>query len=258
MTQLPVAAAGGSRAAYNAAMRDSLNSAEFLSTQWSLVLRAGAGDRDQARVALADLCQRYWYPLYAYLRRRGVPTEEAEDVMQGFFTRLLEKQVLVGVTVEGGRFRSFLLTALKNYLTNERHRASAEKRGGGRTVLSLDIDSGESRLKLEPHDSDTPERLFERQWALTLLNVVMQRLEAEYADKARWFELLKTSLGGDRERLPYATIAQELGISEEAARQSASRLRKRYRELLRAEVASTLANEDDVDAEIRGLFAILG
>jgi RNA polymerase sigma-70 factor (ECF subfamily) len=241
-------------------MRDAADSAEFLTTQWSMVLRAAADDGGLARAALAELCQRYWYPLYAYLRRRGVGVEEAEDVMQGFFARLLEKQVLAGISVERGRFRSFLLTALKNYLANERHRAAAEKRGGGRAVLSLDVDSGESRLQLQPHDNDTPERLFERQWALTLLEVVVQRLEAEHAaaGKSRPFELLKGALTGDTERLPYAEIAQELGTSEEAARQSASRLRKRYRELLRAEVASTVANEQEVDEEIRGLFAILG
>ena len=233
---------------------------DFLTTQWTLVLRAGAADDTTARQALAALCQRYWYPLYVYVRRRGSGVQEAEDVIQGFFARLLEKQILAGVTVEGGRFRSFLLTAVKNYLANERDRASAEKRGGGATMLSLDIDSGESRLAQEPHDCDTPERLFERQWALTLLEVVMHKLAAEYStvDKSRLFELLKASLTGGQDRLPYAAIALELNISEEAARQAASRMRKRYRELLREEVASTLASEQEVDDEIRGLFATLG
>jgi RNA polymerase sigma factor (sigma-70 family) len=233
---------------------------DFLTTQWSLVLRARAADDTAASQALAALCQRYWYPLFAYVRRRGVSVEQAEDVIQGFFARLLEKQVLAKVTVEGGRFRSFMLTAVKNYLANEHERATAEKRGGGRTLVSLDINSGESRLRLEPHHRDTPERIFERQWALTLLDLVMHRLEAEYraAENSKLFELLKLSLTRDVERLPYATIGLELDLSEEAARQAASRLRKRYRELLREEVGSTVADEQAIDDEIRGLFATLG
>jgi RNA polymerase sigma-70 factor (ECF subfamily) len=255
-----VAGAPDGGATYNALVIPSPAGDDFLTTQWSLVLRAGASDDTAARQALAALCQRYWYPLYAYVRRRGVPVDQAEDVIQGFFARLLEMQILAGVTVEGGRFRSFLLTAVKNHLANERDRAVAEKRGGGASVLSLDLDSGESRLALEPHDNDTPERLFGRQWALTLLALVLERLEAEYdaADKSRLFELLKASLTGGSDRLPYAEIGREVEISEEAARQAASRLRKRYRELLREEVASTLASEQEVDDEIRGLFAVLG
>lgn len=245
---------------YNAAVAASSPCDDFLTTQWSLVLRAGAADDTAARQALADLCQRYWYPLYVYVRRRGVGVEQAEDAIQGFFTRLLEKQALAGVTVAGGRFRSFLLTALKNYLANERDRAAADKRGGKLAMLSLDVASGESRLALEPQHSDTPERLFDRHWALTLLEVVLQRLEGEYlaAGKSRLFDMLKTGLTSGAERLPYAAIGEDLSISEEAARQAASRLRKRYRELLREEVASTLSSEQEIDDEIRGLFAVLG
>jgi len=233
---------------------------EFATTHWSLVVRAGDRGDKQSAEALAALCERYWYPLYAYVRRHVNHVEEAQDLIQGFFARLLEKNTLAGVSVEGGRFRSFLLTAVKNYLANERDRAAAQKRGGDRQRLSLDFDAGESRLSLEPVDHLTAERLFERQWALTLLEVVMRRLEAEYAasGKTKQFEVLKDALTGSSERLPYATLGDELDLSEEAARQAASRLRKRYRELLREEVANTLAEPDDVDDEIRGLFAILG
>lgn len=232
---------------------------EFLTTQWSLVLRAGASN-EQSQAALAALCERYWYPLYAYVRRRTTNVEDARDIIQGFFARLLEKNVLAGVTQSGGRFRSFLLVAVKNYLANERDRAIAQKRGGAQPHLSLDFERFESKLALEPAHELTPDRLFERQWAIALLEAVMQRLENEYAadGKGLQFILLKAALTGSGERLPYAEIASQLGISEEAARQIASRLRKRYRELLREEVGSTVAEPREIDDEIRALFAVLG
>jgi RNA polymerase sigma-70 factor (ECF subfamily) len=179
---------------------------------------------------------------------------------QEFFAWLLEKNTLAVATPERGRFRAFLLTAVKNFLANQRDRAKTQRRGGGVHTWPLDLEAGESRLNLEPIDDMTPERLFERQWVLTLLDLVMRRLQDEYesSGKADQFEQLKGVLTGDRDRLPYAAMAAELKMSEEAARQAASRLRKRYRELLRAEVSQTLAEPGDVDDEIRSLFEVFG
>ena len=232
----------------------------FQTTHWSLVLRAGGrADRD-ADSALAALCERYWFPLYAYVRRRVAGAHEAQDLTQEFFARLLEKQYLAAADPQRGKFRCFLLASLKHFLANEWDRAHAQKRGGRVRRLSLDLECGESRLRLEPSHDLTPERLFERQWVLTLLDLVMRRLQGEYesAGKADQFARLKGVLTGDRDRLPYAALAADWGVSEEAARQAASRLRKRYRELLRDEVAQTLAEPGDVDDEIRNLFEVLG
>jgi RNA polymerase sigma factor (sigma-70 family) len=232
----------------------------FATTHWSLVLRVGKRGNVQADDALADLCQRYWFPLYAFVRRRSRDIHEAQDLTQAFFAFLLEKNVLASASPERGRFRGFLLTAIKNFLANEWDRADAQKRGGGTTKLSLDLATGESRLRLEPAYSSTPERLYERQWALTLLELVMTKLQAELAavGKSHQFELLKDALTGDRQRQPYAHLAQQLNLSEEASRQAVHRLRKRYRELLRAEVAMTVAEPADVGDEINSLFAALG
>jgi RNA polymerase sigma-70 factor (ECF subfamily) len=232
----------------------------FATTHWSLVLQAGQRDIRDAEEALTALCQRYWVPLYAYVRRRISDVHEAQDLTQEFFVYLLEKNALARADPERGRFRSFLLTALKNFLANAHDRANAQKRGGGHTRLRLDLNTGESRLHLEPSHDLTPERIYEQQWTLTLLNLVMERLEQEFttAGKARQFELLKGTLTGERHELSYATVAAELGLSEAAVRQVAHRLRKRYRELLRDEVVQTVADPSDVDEEIRCLFETLG
>lgn len=239
---------------------DSSGTPDFATTHWSIVLRAGKNS-DSATAALQTLCERYWYPLYAYVRRRGFASPEAQDLTQEFFARLLEKNSLAAASPERGKFRAFLLTSLKNFLTNEWEKGHAAKRGGGQRLLSLqlDLDSAESRLNLEPAHELTPDRLFERQWAMLLLEHVMQRLQAEQiaAGKEKQFELLKDALIGGADRLPFPTIAAELQISEEAARQAASRLRKRYRELLREEVSHTVATADEVDEEIRSLFQVL-
>jgi RNA polymerase sigma factor (sigma-70 family) len=234
--------------------------AGFQTTHWSLVLRAGHRQDREADEALATLCQRYWFPLYVYVRRRTPDLHEAQDLTQEFFAWLLEKNALARTSPERGRFRAFLLTAAKNFLANQRDRAKAQKRGGGTRPWRLDLEAGESRLCLEPVDDVTPERQFERQWVLTLLERVMQQLETEYRSSGRGehFERFKAVLAGQRDRLPFAALAAELGMSEEAARQAASRLRKRYRELLRAEVSQTLAEPGDVDDEIRSLFEVLG
>ena len=179
-------------------------SRRFATTHWSLVVAAGDMQRDDARAALAQLCETYWYPLYAYVRRRGFSAEDAQDLTQAFFARLLEKQKLHVADPERGKFRSFLLASMDHFLANERDRARTQKRGGGRAMLSLDLATGESRVSLEPATDLTPERLYERQWALALLEIVVQRLEAEYAaaGKAAHFALLKDALAGP----PSATI----------------------------------------------------
>jgi RNA polymerase sigma factor (sigma-70 family) len=239
---------------------DAAGSPDFATTQWSLVLRAHRTS-DSATAALQTLCERYWYPLYAYVRRRGFDSHVAQDLTQAFFARLLEKNSLAAASPDRGRFRAFLLTSLKNFLTNEWEKEQTLKRGGGQRLLSLqmNIDAAESRLHLEPAHSLTPERLFEKQWAWQLLELVMNRLQAEQAaaGKETLFQHLKDALTGGAEHLPYPAIAAELQISAEAARQAASRLRKRYRELLREEVSHTVATPADVDEEIRSLFQVL-
>ena len=179
---------------------------------------------------------------------------------QAFFARILEKQSPRVADPERGKFRSFLLASLDHFLANERDRARAQKRGGGRAQLSLDLAAGESRVNLESAHELTPERLYERQWALTLLELVVRRMEAEYqeAGKARQFELLKDALGGARERLRYVEVAAELDMSVENARQAAHRMRKRYRALLREEVTRTVVDPSDADEELAKLFEALG
>ena len=237
-------------------MSSSAEQRGFATTQWSLVLRAARPEDSVARAALEALCRRYWFPLYAFARRRVSAIHEAQDLTQEFFLRLLQNNSLAAASPERGRFRSFLLASLKNFLSNEWDRANAQKRGGGRERWSLDWEIGESRLSREPAHADTPEREFERQWALTLLDVVVRRLQDEFATagKSRQFERLKESLSGSRSGIDYPTVATELQMSAEAARQAAHRLRKRYRELLRDEVAQTVESPDEVDDEINRLF----
>ncbi len=232
----------------------------FATTHWSIVVAAGDASREDAQDALSQLCEVYWYPLYAYVRRRGYSAPDAQDLTQAFFARLLEKQSLRVADAERGKFRSFLLASLDHFLANELDRARAQKRGGGRALLSLDLADGESRVNLELAHELTPERLYERQWALTLLELVVRRMEAEYqeAGKTRQFELFKDVLGGGRERLPYVEVAAELNMTVENARQAAHRMRKRYRALLREEVARTVVEPSDVDDELASLFDALG
>lgn len=232
----------------------------FLSTRWSIVVSAGRRSSPDSRRALESLCETYWLPLYAFARRRVASVEEAQDLTQEFFVRLLEKQVLAEASPERGRFRSFLLTAMKNFLANEWDKARAAKRGGDRQRLSLDWDQGESRLSVEPQHELTAEREFERQWVWTLLEVVVNRLHQEFldSDKSRQFDLLKEALSGDRQAIDYPAVSAELGMSEDAVRQAASRLRKRYRELLRDEVAQTVTDPAEIEDELRGLFTALG
>ena len=231
----------------------------FVTTNWSVVLSAGHSDTTRARAALARLCQTYWYPLYAYVRRRGHSPHDAQDLTQAFFTHLLERQSLAGADPERGRFRSYLLTALTHFLINEWEKTRAQKRGGGAQLVSLDLAAAEERFDLEPADPATPGKIFDKQWALTLLNQVLNQLEAEYRDagKPELFTALQQTLAGRRESLPYAELADRLGQSEGAVKVAVHRLRKRYRNLIRAEIAHTLDGSSDIEEEMQHLFRAL-
>jgi len=233
--------------------------AAFVTTHWSVVLTAGRSDTTRARAALARLCQTYWYPLYAYVRRRGYSGVDAEDLTQGFFAQLLERQSLASADPSRGRFRSFILTTMNHFLATEREKARAQKRGGGAPILSLDLAAAERRYDLEPADDSSPDKVFDKQWALALLNEVVSRLENEYRldDKPALFAALKETLAGTRESQPYAVLAARLGMKEGAVKVAVHRLRKRYRELLQEEIANTVASPEEVQEEMRHLFRAL-
>jgi RNA polymerase sigma-70 factor (ECF subfamily) len=230
---------------------------QFASTHWSLVVAAGQRDRPESAAALASLCQLYWYPLYAYARRRLSCPEDAQDLTQEFFARLLEKDYLQQADPRRGRFRSFLLTAFKHFLAKEHERAQAQKRGGGRKPLPLDFANGEERYQREPSHEATAETLYERGWALTLLEQALARLREEQAGagKQLLFACLKETLTGADTPRPYTELAAELGMSVEAIKVTVHRLRRRYAELLRAEIAQTVATAEEVEDELRDLFA---
>jgi len=237
----------------------SSDAASFAATRWSVVLAAARGAVSaRADEAMAELCRVYWFPLYAYVRRRGCETSEAEDLTQEFFARLLAKNYLASVTPEKGKFRAFLLASLKHFLANEWDRSRAQKRGGGRRPLSLDALNAEDRYRLEPSHNLTAERLYERHWALTLLERILGRLEMEWTvhGKKPLFDSLKSTLTGSAEA-GYAATGEELGMTEAAVKVAAHRLRRRYRELLREEIAQTVARPEEIDEEIRYLLACL-
>ena len=238
----------------------SLPNRHFATTQWSMVVAAAGADSPNSRKALAQLCETYWYPLYAYARRRVDNADVAQDLTQAFFACLLEQQTIAKADPNRGRFRAFLLTALQNFLTNEWEKARALKRGGGKPELSLDFDSGESRYQNEPAHDLTPEKLYERRWVLAILDQVLDCLKRELSEagKAHYFEQFKGALTGETANDDYAQAADALGITQAAARQSAYRLRKRYRELFRQEVARTLSPDEDIDQEIGRLLQNLG
>jgi len=234
----------------------------FLTTQWSVVFAAGEGASDRSSEALATLCELYWYPLYAFVRRRGYDPDTAQDLTQAFFARVIEKAYLRDATPTRGRFRSFLLGSLKHFLANEWDHAHAQKRGGGATMLPLEVElqQGETRYRLEPVNDETPERLFERQWGLTLLERVVTRLriESNEADKGALFEALKPALTGEPLDETYAQLGERLGMSEGAVKVAVHRLRRRIRTLLQEEIARTVESPDDVEDEIQHLFEVLG
>jgi RNA polymerase sigma factor (sigma-70 family) len=233
---------------------------DFATTHWSVVLAAGDRVAPAASQALAQLCEGYWYPIYAYVRRRISDVHEAQDLTQAFFEQLLERRALEAADPERGRFRAFLLTACKRFLINEWHKDRAVKRGGGRRPLSFDFNSGESKLGLVAADTLTPDEMYDQKWAITLLERVMDQLRAEYAAKDRLahFETLKNYLAGSPQDASFATAAQALGISDTTAKVAAHRMRKRYRELLRGEIAQTVERPEEIDEEIRELFNVLG
>lgn len=230
---------------------------DFPTTRWTLVVAAGDPQRKEARSALISLCERYWYPLYVYLRRRGYPADHAQDLTQEFIIRLLEGHYLNRADPEKGRFRSFLMTSLKFFVADEHDRQRAHKRGGG-ALVSLEFSSGEERYRREPAHDETPERMFERRWALSVLDRVMERLRDEFERQGRpeHFDRLKVFLLG-RSDAPYAALALELNTSEGALKVAIHRLRKRYRELFRQEIADTVADPAEVESELRFLAAAL-
>ncbi len=233
--------------------------AGFAATHWTVVLAAARGEEpSRAAAAMTELCRTYWYPLYAFLRRRGHEAHEAEDLTQEFFARLLGPHFLAAVDRRKGKFRSFLLAALKHFLADQRDRAAAQKRGGGQVVLSLDRLDAETRYAREPAQDLTPEKMFEKQWALSVLERVLSRLHDELVaeGKAALFEALKDTLTGAGAG-GYAALGGRLGMSEGAVKVAAHRLRRRYRALLREEIAQTVAGPDEVDDEIRYLLACL-
>lgn len=231
----------------------------FVTTRWTVVLAAGrGGDSTGARAALDVLCRMYWYPLYAYVRRRGHNAHAAEDLVQGFLSQLIRLNSVSELTREKGRFRAFLLASIQHYMSDEWRRASASKRDVRKTV-SWDAMDAESRYASEPADSLTPERLYDRQWALSLLGGVVRRLRDEYieAGKGELFRHLQPALSGDKNALPYADLAALTGLSEGSLRVAVHRLRQSYRQLLREEIANTVEHTTDVDAELADLRRVL-
>ena len=231
----------------------------FTTTHWTVVLSAREQGSPEAEAALEKLCRTYWYPLYAYVRRQGNDEASAKDLTQEFFARFLQKKRLDHVQREKGRFRSFLLASLKNFLADERDKARAQKRGGGQTLLSLDDDTAEDRYRLEPADNMTPDKLFEQRWVLTLLDQAKARLKEEYAQagKANLYERLRVFEAGDPDAPTYAQVAAELDLTESAVKSAAHRLRQRYGELVREEVAHTVGSSAEVDEELRHLISVL-
>jgi RNA polymerase sigma-70 factor (ECF subfamily) len=233
---------------------------DFTTTRWSLVLAAQAGESTQSRRALGELCEAYWFPLYAFVRRQGYSAEDARDLTQGYFARLLEKEDLKDVDPHLGRFRAFLLASLKHFLSNARDRARAKKRSPEKPLLELDSRTAEERFSIEPADDLTPQDLFERKWAMTVLERTLERLGREWSDgdRARRFEKLRGYLTDEDPGGSYRETAGELGISEDAVKVAVHRLRRRYGELLREEIAQTVTDPREIDDEIRYLLGVLG
>jgi len=231
----------------------------FATTRWSLVLDASSELTPRGRQALATLCELYWYPLYAYLRRRGHSAEDAQDLTQGFFAHMLDKHALHMVDRARGRFRSFLLASLNHYLSNMRDHDRAQKRGGGTPQISLDGVTAEDRYLREPADRWTPEKVFDRNWALTVLDRVFRRLRTDLQaeGKGELFQHLHVYLTGEEGRVVYSEVGATLGISEGAVKVAVHRMRRRYRDLLHQEIAHTVVTADEVELELQYLIAAL-
>lgn len=231
----------------------------FATTHWSVVVAAGQRDTPRAIAALEKLCRSYWYPLYAHVRRRGYSVEDAQDLTQEFFARLLDGRWLARADQARGRFRTFLLTALERFLVNEWHKDRALKRGAGQRPVPIQLEAAETRYGVEPADERTPEQAFEYRWALTLLEEVMRQLETEFlgAGQGDAFAALKPCLVVAPAPESYPALAARLGMEEGAVRVAVHRLRQRYRELLRAEIAHTVDSPGEIDAEMRHLYQVL-
>jgi RNA polymerase sigma-70 factor (ECF subfamily) len=231
----------------------------FATTHWSVVLLAGQVDSPHGAEALEKLCRTYWYPLYVYVRRQGNSPEDAQDLTQNFFSRLLEKNYFAKADPDRGKFRTFLLGSLKNFLVNEWKRAGRLKRGGELTFLSFDANEAEERYAGEQIDESNPANAYERQWAVALIEQVFSILRGDYAagDKAQLFEALKVFVWGDTSSASYVEIGRQLNLTEGTVKVAVHRLRQRFRELLRAEVAHTVARPEDIDGELRHLIAVV-
>ena len=231
----------------------------FETTRWSVVQAAGSDASTEARAALTTLCETYWTPLYWYARRQSHRPDDAQDLTQAFLTEFIEKYRVRAANPERGRFRSFLLASFKHFILNDAQARRAEKRGSGVPALSLEFDAAEGRYLLEPPDSRTPEVIFDRQWAMTVLDLGLRRLAREAAEEGRGleFELLKPSLLGESTEGGYAAVSRALGISEGAVKVAVHRLRRRFREMVRQEIAQTVATEHEIDDEVQFLLAAL-
>jgi RNA polymerase sigma factor (sigma-70 family) len=231
----------------------------FATTHWSMVVAAGDAKSPQAHEALERLCESYWYPLYAYVRRRGRNSHDAKDLTQSFFLQLLQHGYLSRADPRKGRFRTFMLVALNHFLTNQWHHSHAQKRGGDAVMLSLDAVSAEHRYDTEPFAADNPERLFEQRWAITVVDRAIGTLRQEFIDSDRreLFEALKGVLTGEQVTEAYGMLAERFGVTEAAVKMMVVRLRKRFGELLRLEVAHTVSNEVEIDDELRHLLRVL-
>jgi len=228
----------------------------FVTTHWSVVLSAQAQDSRDARQALETLCRSYWYPLYAYARRSGQSPADAEDLTQGFFAQLLQKDYLKAAAPEKGRFRAFLLVALKRFMANEWARQHAQKRGGFAAIVPIDQDLAETRFATEAAHPLPPDVLFDRQWAMTLLEQTMAQIQAEYTEsgRAKLFEHLRSCLAKEESALPYAQIGLQLKLTEAAVKMAVHRLRSRYREILLAHIAQTVTSPQEMEQELHHLF----
>ena len=232
----------------------------FLTTHWSVVLSAQDKDSPRSSEALETLCRTYWYPLYAFARQQGRGPHDAQDLTQEFFAQLLQKDYLQSVEREKGKFRTFLLVALKRFMANEWDRQHAQKRGGFTPIVSIDEELAESRFASEPFHQVQPDVLFDRHWAMSLLERTMKQLQEEYvaSGRAKLFEFLRNCLAKDESALPYAEIAAQLSLTEAAVKMAVHRLRARYREILRAEIAETVSSAEEVEEEICHLFSTFG
>lgn len=230
----------------------------FAATHWSLIARAAGNDSAVARTALEELCRTYWYPLYAYVRRQGFTPDGAQDLTQMFFARLLEKNYVADARQDKGKFRTFLLVALKRFMADEWDRQHARKRGGFHTFVSIDQEQAESRLSVELAHEQSPDRLFEQQWALTLLEQTRRRLQEEYSGSGRGalFKALVGCLTKAESVSPYARIAEQLQLTVPAVKMAVQRLRSRYRRLLQEEIGKTVADPDEIQDEIKYLFSL--